>query len=103
LSPVGEERERTMVERDQGIDVTGDVLREHLEHLSFEAAFTELERVVQQLEEGELSLEASIALYEKGQVLAQFCQDRLDQAELRVEQISSERLESGSVTGGALC
>lgn len=55
--------------------------------LSFEAAFAELERVVQQLEEGELSLEESIALYERGQMLAQLCQERLDQAELRIDQL----------------
>ena len=57
--------------------------------LSFEAAFEELESVVEQLEEGALSLEESIALYERGQMLARLCQERLDQAELRVDQLGS--------------
>jgi exodeoxyribonuclease VII small subunit len=71
--------------------------------LSFEAAFSELEAVVQRLEEGELSLEESIALYERGQVLARLCQERLDQAELRVEQLEAEGRSSEYETGGLLC
>lgn len=70
---------------------------------SFEAAFAELEAVVQRLEEGELSLEDSIALYERGQVLARLCQERLDQAELRVEQLEAKALPSGHETGELLC
>jgi exodeoxyribonuclease VII small subunit len=59
------------------------------EERSFESAFAELEKVVRQLEEGELSLEEAISLYERGQALSRFCQDRLDQAELRVTQLAS--------------
>ena len=70
---------------------------------SFEAAFAELEVVVQQLEEGELSLEESISLYERGQMLARLCQERLDRAELRVDQIQSEDLSSGYEADGLLC
>jgi exodeoxyribonuclease VII small subunit len=76
---------------------------EAAQEITFEAAFAELEAVVQQLEEGELSLEESIALYERGQLLARLCQERLDQAELRVEQIQSEDLASGHEAGGLLC
>jgi exodeoxyribonuclease VII small subunit len=57
---------------------------------SFESAFAELEEVVCQLEEGELSLEEAISLYERGQALSRFCQDRLDRAELRVTQLASD-------------
>ena len=71
--------------------------------ISFEAAFSELEAVVQRLEEGELSLEESIALYERGQALARLCQERLDQAELRVEQLEAEGRSSEHETGGLLC
>jgi len=70
---------------------------------SFEAAFAELEAVVQRLEEGELSLEESIALYERGQALARLCQERLDQAELRVEQLEVEGQPSEHETGDLLC
>ena len=71
--------------------------------ISFEAAFSELEAVVQRLEEGELSLEESIALYERGQLLARLCQERLDQAELRVEQLDAEGQPGEHKTGGLLC
>jgi len=71
--------------------------------VSFEAAFAELEAVVQQLEEEELSLEALIAVYERGQALARVCQERLDQAELRVEQIRSESAPSGTQGEVTLC
>ncbi len=54
---------------------------------SFEAAFAELNNVVQRLEAGELTLEETIALYEQGQKLAAYCQAQLDQAELRVTQL----------------
>jgi exodeoxyribonuclease VII small subunit len=62
---------------------------------SFESAFAELEEVVRQLEEGELSLEEAISLYERGQALSRFCQDQLDRAELCVSQL--ETLSKGPV------
>ncbi len=64
-----------------------------LEHLSFEEAFRQLEETVQRLEAGDLTLEESIALFERGQALARHCQAALDQAELRISQLS--RTESG--------
>jgi exodeoxyribonuclease VII small subunit len=70
---------------------------------SFEVAFAELEAVVQQLEEGELSLEESITLYERGQALARVCQERLDQAELRVEQLEAANHTDEYGTDGLLC
>lgn len=58
-----------------------------LEEITFEAAFAELEETVRRLEEGNLSLEESIALFEHGQRLAAYCSTQLDQAELRVRQL----------------
>lgn len=58
-----------------------------MHEMTFEAAFAELNSVVQQLEAGALSLEDMIALYERGQKLAACCQAQLDEAELRVTQI----------------
>ncbi len=66
-----------------------------MEEIGFEAAFAELEQVVRQLEEGNLSLEETITLYERGQALARRCQELLHQAELRVEQLSDEVQDSG--------
>jgi exodeoxyribonuclease VII small subunit len=74
-----------------------------LDKISFEAAFAELEAVVQQLEEEELSLEEMIAVYARGQALARACQERLDQAELRVEQLRSESAPGETDEGGLLC
>ncbi len=58
------------------------------EALAFEAALQELNETVDRLETGDLSLEASLALYERGQWLARHCQALLDQATLRVEQLT---------------
>jgi exodeoxyribonuclease VII small subunit len=55
--------------------------------LTFEAAFQELEETVQRLENGELTLDEAIALFERGQVLARLCDEKLEQAELRVDQL----------------
>lgn len=55
--------------------------------LSFEDALHGLEEIVRKLESGEVPLDATIALYERGEQLRQHCQDRLDAAQLRVEKI----------------
>jgi exodeoxyribonuclease VII small subunit len=55
--------------------------------LSFEEAYRELEAAVRRLEEGSLTLDESIALYERGMRLARRCQAALDEAQLRVEQL----------------
>ena len=56
----------------------------------FEAALAELEEIVKKLEAGDLALEASLALYERGVELSRFCHARLEEAERRVE-ILNER------------
>ena len=61
-----------------------------MKETSFETAFDELTKVVQQLEEGGLTLEEMIALYERGQTLAGYCQQQLEQAELRVTQLAED-------------
>jgi exodeoxyribonuclease VII small subunit len=60
------------------------------EEPSFETAFQELEKTVQRLEGGHLTLDEAIALFEQGQALAQLCDEKLEQAELRVNQLLSE-------------
>ncbi len=64
---------------------------------SFEKLYRELEDTVRQLESGELSLEQSMALFEKGVSLAGRCNTMLDTAELRVQQISENA--SGKLQG----
>lgn len=51
----------------------------------FEAAIAELEGIVKKLEEGDLPLEASLGLYERGVHLSRFCHARLEDAERRIE------------------
>jgi exodeoxyribonuclease VII small subunit len=58
----------------------------------FEAALAELDALVKKLEEGDLSLEQSLALYERGVQLSRFCHARLEEAERRIE-ILTERGE----------
>ena len=56
--------------------------------LTFETALSELEHLVSRLEAGELMLEESLALFERGQQLADYCNKLLDNASLRVEQLT---------------
>ena len=56
----------------------------------FEAALSELESIVKRLEDGDLTLESSLAFYERGVELSRFCHSRLEQAERRIE-ILNER------------
>jgi exodeoxyribonuclease VII small subunit len=55
--------------------------------MSFEAALGELEGIVARLEQGEVDLEDSIALYERGQALKNHCEARLKAAEGRLEKL----------------
>lgn len=55
--------------------------------MSFEDALKELETIVRQLEQGDVELEQSIAIYERGAELKKHCEARLKAAELKVEQI----------------
>jgi exodeoxyribonuclease VII small subunit len=51
----------------------------------FEAAIAELETIVKRLEDGDLALESSLQLYERGVHLSRFCHARLEEAERRIE------------------
>ena len=61
-----------------------------INELSFEAAFAELEHIISQLDGGELALEESVTLFERGRKLSEHCQALLDKAELRVSQLSDD-------------
>ena len=69
-----------------------------IETLSFEAALKELEDIVSRLEQGEVDLEDSITLYERGQALKAHCEKKLKAAESRLEKVvvgakGAERVE----------
>jgi exodeoxyribonuclease VII small subunit len=55
------------------------------QHQNFEASLAALEKIVRELERGELPLEKSLELFERGVRLSRECQERLQQAERRIE------------------
>lgn len=68
------------------------------ENLSFEDALKELESIVEKLERGEVSLDDAVAAYERGAMLKKLCQDRLDEARLKVDKIRAQK-GSSDITG----
>jgi exodeoxyribonuclease VII, small subunit len=60
-------------------------MSEKTENRSFEASLEALERIVKQLESGDLPLEKSLELFEQGIRLSRECQERLTQAERKIE------------------
>ena len=64
--------------------------------LSFEKALAELEQIVQKLERGDVPLEESVTIYERGEALKRRCEELLRAAEARVEKIT---LDAGKPTG----
>ena len=54
----------------------------------FESAIAELEAIVKQMEEGDLPLDKSLALFERGVALSRYCHDQLAAAERRIEQLT---------------
>jgi exodeoxyribonuclease VII small subunit len=61
-----------------------------VETLSFEVALKQLEEIVTKLERGDVPLEESIAIYERGEALKKHCEALLARAEERVEKIRSQ-------------
>jgi exodeoxyribonuclease VII small subunit len=61
-----------------------------VEEMTFEQSFAALQETVERLETGELALEDTILLYERGQALARHCQELLDRAELRVTRLGGD-------------
>ena len=70
-----------------------------VEDMTFEQAMSELERVVGQLERGDVALDQSIALYERGALLKKRCEAKLKEAEEKVAAITLDA--SGKPTGTA--
>ena len=57
---------------------------------SFESAMEQLETLVSRMESGDLSLDESLKAFEKGVHLTRFCQNQLQKAELKVQELSSK-------------
>ncbi len=67
--------------------------------LSFEAALSQLEKIVTELESGQAPLEKSLELYQRGAELKALCEARLEAARLQVEKISLNK--AGQIEGVA--
>jgi exodeoxyribonuclease VII small subunit len=72
-------------------------LHEDVQALTFENALAELESIVQRLERGDVPLEESVAIYERGELLKRRCEELLRHAEARVEKITLDSV--GKPTG----
>jgi exodeoxyribonuclease VII small subunit len=61
------------------------------QELKFEAAVADLEQIVEQLESGDLSLEDSLAAFEKGVGLVRYCNQKLSDVEKKVELLVKDK------------
>ena len=59
-----------------------------LENLTFEDALAQLENIVRELEGGRIKLDDAVEAYEKASALKKFCEERLKNAELKIEKIN---------------
>ncbi len=73
----------------------GDAEPPDVAAMTFEQALAELEKIVQDLERGQLDLDAAIRAYERGTLLKTHCEAKLREAQLRVEKITLK--EDGAV------
>ena len=66
-----------------------------LEKLTFEEAMQELEKLVDSLDKGDISLDEAIAAYDRGSQLKDYCQKKLHDAKMKVETIqASENIDT---------
>lgn len=63
----------------------------HLQEFRFEEAIADLQQVVEQLESGDLSLEDSLAAFEKGVGLVRYCNQKLSEVEQKVELLIKDK------------
>ncbi|MFL2834146.1 MAG: exodeoxyribonuclease VII small subunit [Alphaproteobacteria bacterium] len=61
-----------------------------IKDLSFEQALSELEEIVEKLEQGDIDLEDSIDIYERGNLLKAHCEKKLESAKMKVDKIISQ-------------
>lgn len=67
---------------------------DEIKNLSYEAAYDELAALVARMESGELSLEKSVSLYERGQKLSDHCQALLEEAQLKITRVDEAGTEA---------
>lgn len=62
-----------------------------MEEITFEKAMEKLEKIVSELEEGEVSLDSSLKKYEEGVKLVRICQSNLDKAKKKIETLMKDK------------
>ncbi|WP_374357876.1 exodeoxyribonuclease VII small subunit [Chitinimonas sp.] len=67
---------------------------------SFEAAMSELETLISEMERGDAPLEAALAAYKRGGELVRFCQGQLEAAEQQIKILDGDSLKPFAVEGG---
>lgn len=65
-------------------------IAEDIQQLSFEQALSELESIVDRLETGDVALEESIEIYQRGAQLRAYCDEKLKSAQARIEKITGD-------------
>jgi len=71
------------------------MINHELEKLTFEDAMKELEKLVDSLDKGDVSLEEAIDAYDRGSQLKDYCQKKLHEAKMKIETIqSSENIDT---------
>ena len=76
---------------DEGMTMNTAVEKNDVSVLSFEQAVSELEGIVASLERGDVALDKSIEIYERGEALKKHCETLLNAAEARIETIRIDR------------
>ena len=64
-----------------------ELLDKEIDNLSYEEAFEKLQKIIQLLEEGNVSLDNSIKYYEQGILLKNFCEKKLKDAEMKIKNV----------------
>lgn len=67
--------------------------------VNYAETFKELEKIVQQLESGQPTLEESLELFERGQELLKMCSKILDDTELKIKQLTKEEIREEKSEG----
>lgn len=81
------ESESNSNKEDNTVSESKEKIQEEMKPVNFQEALDRLQEVAQELESGELPLEDAMEHYREGQQLINFCEDRLEEAELLVEEI----------------
>ena len=65
--------------------------KKKVEDMSFEEAFAKLNKILEEFENGEVSLETSISLYEEGMLLKNHCDKKLQNAEMKIKKVVGKK------------